>query len=250
MNYFTNFKRINYRFGNETEVEAFQNISTYADVIDQIKDDVAFYNTFQIPEGMRPDQLSMKLYNTPVFHWTFYLLNDKLRLQGWPLTNRELEAKVKRDYPNTVITTRDSLVGKFKVGQTVVGSQSGVTGKILHRNVDIGQLTIESSSTLAFQISPSPEAVTSTFASPGGTTTETITITSFSAEHLGANHYIDGSSNRVDIDPAVGPGGLITEVTNFDNYINENEELKVINVIKPGLLNQIASSFTTSLKGI
>lgn len=249
MNYFRSFNRIPYKFGNETEFEITQNISTYADVIDQVKDDIAFYNTFTIPEGTRPDQLSMELYDTPVFHWTFYLINDEIRLQGWPLTNRELEAKVKKDYPNTVITTRDSLAGKFKVGQTVVGSQSGVTGKILHRNIDIGQLTIESSSTLAFQISPNPEAVTSTFASPGGTTTETITITSFSAEHLGANHYIDGSSKRVDIDPAVGPGGLITEVTNFDNYINQNDKLRVINVIKPGLISQIASSFQTAIKG-
>jgi len=249
MNYFNNFSRVNYRFGNETELEAFQNISTYVDVIDQVKDDIAFYNTFEIPEGMRPDQLSMKLYDTPVFHWTFYLLNDKLRLQGWPLSNHELEDKVKRDYPNTVITTKESLVGKFKVGQTVVGSQSGVSGKILHRNVDIGQLTIESTSTLAFQVSPSPEAVTSTFASPGGTTTETINISSFSAEHLGANHYIDGSGDRVDIDPAVGPGAQITEITNLDNYIKQNDELKVINVIKPGLLNQVTSSFKTAIKG-
>ena len=249
MNYFRSFNRIPYKFGNETEFEITQNISTYADVIDQVKDDIAFYNTFTIPEGTRPDQLSMELYDTPVFHWTFYLINDEIRLQGWPLTNRELEAKVKKDYPNTVITTRDSLAGKFKVGQTVVGSQSGVTGKILHRNINLGQLTIESSSTLAFQTSPSAEAVTSTVASPGGTTTETITIVSFSAEHLGANHYINANREQVDFDPAVGPGGLLTEVTNFDNYINENDALRTIKVIRPTYINEVVSSFNRAVKG-
>ena len=249
MNYFLNYPSVQYKFGNETETVITKNISAYSDVIDQIKDNISFYNNVNIDEGMRPDQLSLKIYGTPLYYWTFYLLNDNIRLQGWPLTNRELEAKVKKDYPNTVITTKDSLVGKFKVGQTVVGSQSGVTGKILHRNVDIGQLTIESSSTLGFQISPSPEAVTSTFSSPGGTTTETITITSFSAEHLGANHYIDGSSNRVDIDPAVGPGGLITEVTNFDHYINQNELFRTIKVIRPTYINDLVSSFNRAVKG-
>ena len=40
MLYFTNFSNISYNFGDEPDPVAFQNISVYADIIDQIKDDI------------------------------------------------------------------------------------------------------------------------------------------------------------------------------------------------------------------
>ena len=246
MQYFQDFKKLNYRFGNETSFEVFQNISAYADIIDSVKDDAAFYKFEQIYEGFRPDQLSQKLYETPVYYWTFYLLNDNLRLQGWPLTNRELEEKVILEYPNTVITTRDSLTGIFKPGQTVVGSLSGSTGTMLHRNVELGQLVIEG--TLSFTTTPAPEQVTSTFASPGGSTTQTITIVSSSKEHLAAHHYINAANEIVDIDPTVGPGAQLTEITNFQNYFNENEALRSIKTIKPNMIAELASSFKRAIR--
>ena len=190
--------------------------------------------------------MSQKLYGTPVYYWTFYLLNDNLRLQGWPLTNRELEEKVILEYPNTVITTRDSLTGIFKPGQTVVGSTSGSTGTILHRNVELGQLVIEG--THNFTTAPSPEQVTSTFPSAGGSTTESIQLVSFSKEHLAAHHYINAANEIVDIDPTVGPGAQLTEITNFQNYFNENEALRSIKTIKPDLVAELASSFKRAIR--
>lgn len=246
MQYFQDFKRLNYQFGNESTFEVFQNITAYADIIDSIKDDASFYTFDQIYEGFRPDQLSQKLYGTPVYYWTFYLLNDNLRLQGWPLTNRELEEKVILEYPNTVITTRDSLTGIFKPGQTVVGSTSGSTGTILHRNVELGQLVIEG--THNFTTAPSPEQVTSTFPSAGGSTTESIQLVSFSKEHLAAHHYINAANEIVDIDPTVGPGAQLTEITNFQNYFNENEALRSIKTIKPDLVAELASSFKRAIR--
>lgn len=246
MQYFQDFKKLNYQFGNESTFEVFQNITAYADIIDSIKDDAAFYTFDQIYEGFRPDQLSQKLYGTPVYYWTFYLLNDNLRLQGWPLTNRELEEKVILEYPNTVITTRDSLTGIFKPGQTVVGSTSGSTGTIIHRNVELGQLVIEG--THNFTIAPSPEQVTSTFPSAGGSTTESIGLVSFSKEHLAAHHYINAANEIVDIDPTVGPGAQLTEITNFQNYFNENEALRSIKTIKPDLVAELASSFKRAIR--
>lgn len=244
MQYFREFPQVQYRFGNETSTEVFRNITAYADVIDQIKDDISFYNNITIDEGTRPDQLSVLMYGTPAYHWTFYLLNDNLRIQGWPLSNVELEAKAKKDYPDTVITTTADLKGVFKVGRTVVGSTSNATGKIIHRNLELGQLVIQGSHTFN-----NNEQVTSTYNVPGGLEIETITLTAASAEHLAANHYVDGDSKRVDIDPQNGPGALLTEVTNFDNMINENEALRTIRVIRPQFISQIASSFKGAVRG-
>ena len=96
MQYFQDFKKLNYRFGNETSFEVFQNITAYADIIDSVKDDAAFYKFEQIYEGFRPDQLSQKLYETPVYYWTFYLLNDDIRQQGWPLINSEFQTYIQK----------------------------------------------------------------------------------------------------------------------------------------------------------
>ena len=144
MLYFNDFPDVGYKFGDEVDETIFQNISVYAEVIDQIKSEVTFLNTFTIQEGFRPDQVSQILYDTPLHYWTFYLLNDDIREQGWPLIRHEFEEYIKKAFPNTTLTTRDSaLVSKFKVGQTVTGNSSGASGKIIRRNIDLGQLIIE-----------------------------------------------------------------------------------------------------------
>ena len=79
MLYFNEFSNITYKFGDEPDPTFFQNISLYADIIDQIKDDITFNNLHTIQEGFRPDQVSIQLYETPLHYWTFYLLNDNLR---------------------------------------------------------------------------------------------------------------------------------------------------------------------------
>ena len=57
-----------------------------------------------------------------------------LRQQGWPLTNTEFQTYIKKIFPNTVLTTRENISTKFKVGQTVTGNTSGASGKIIRRN--------------------------------------------------------------------------------------------------------------------
>ena len=57
-NFFRNFPLAEYKFGNEETTALFQNISAYINIIDELKDDVAFYTTHHIGEGERPDTLS------------------------------------------------------------------------------------------------------------------------------------------------------------------------------------------------
>ena len=75
MSFFRNFPVVNYRFGDEVNTNLFQNLSAYIDMIDQISDDVAFYEKYTIMDGERPDVLSYKLYGTIDFYWSFFLLN-------------------------------------------------------------------------------------------------------------------------------------------------------------------------------
>ena len=252
MLYFQDFGSLLYQFGNEEDTVVFQDISRYADVIDQVKDDISFLNYHTIQEGFRPDQLSIQLYNSPIYHWTFYLLNDDLRLQGWPLPNGELLEYIKKNYPNTTITVREPFSDKFKVGQTVTGGTSGATGVVLRRNLNLGQIVIEGD----HSFTSSGELLQSTNASG---IVETVTSVSSSKEYLAARHYIDSSGSQVDLsidDSSASPtfghllpaGALLTERTNEETEINVNRSLRTIKVIKPSLMPTLVSSYKRSIR--
>lgn len=145
MAYFRNFPRLSYKFGDEITTTLFQNLSVYIDLIDQIADDGAFYQTYTILDGDRPDVVSQKLYGTPNYYWTFYLLNEKIRLQGWPLTVQEIYENSRIYYPNIVITTEADLSAKFKVGHVVLQGtilNPAAKGVIVERNLNLGQLIV------------------------------------------------------------------------------------------------------------
>ena len=243
MLYFNDFPDVGYKFGDEVDETIFQNISVYAEVIDQIKSEVTFLNTFTIQEGFRPDQVSQILYDTPLHYWTFYLLNDDIREQGWPLIRHEFEEYIKKAFPNTTLTTRDSaLVSKFKVGQTVTGNSSGASGKIIRRNIDLGQLIIEG----IVNFRQAGETISSTNSSGD---VESMIVVSSTKEFQSASHYVDGNNQIVDIDFTVGPGGLLTEKTHEDVYFAVNESLRDIAVIRPELVSTLSSVFKQAIRG-
>ena len=243
MLYFNEFENLTYKFGDEVDTVIFQNLSTYVDIIDEVKNNITFLNVHTIQEGFRPDQVSFQLYGTPLNYWTFYLLNDDIREQGWPLIRTELDAYIKKIFPNTTLTTRDAdLANKFKVGQTLTGGTTSLSGKIIKRNIDLGQIIVEGD--IAFSIGG--ELFSSTN-SDGDV--ETLTAVSSSKEYQSASHYVDGSGLIVDIDPTVGPGGLLTEKTHEDVYFTVNENLRQIKIIKPSQVANVISSFKRALRG-
>ena len=251
MKYFKDFQDIFYNFGNEAQPTLVQNISRYVDVVDQIKDDIAFLTFYTIQEGYRPDQVSVQLYDTPLYYWTFYLLNDNIRQQGWPLNNTEFQTYIKKIFPNTTVTTRQNISTKFKVGQTITGNTSGVSGKIIRRNIDLGQIVVEGKPSFR----TSGETFTSTNSNGD---IESIIAVSSSDEHNAANYYTDTSGGIVDlsVDSANGanpgdflaPGALKNEITNEQAYYNVNESLKQIRVIRPNLINNLVSGYKKAIR--
>jgi len=240
MSYFRYFPLVNYTFGDEKLPDAFQNIAVYSDVVDEVKNNIAFYQDYFIPEGERPDQTSYFLYETSTLHWTFFLMNDKLREKGWPLSNYDLVEKAKKDYSFTTLTTRTKLTDKFKVGQVITGTSSGTTATINHRHLDLGQIVIHRSSGSFIP----GETITST-SSEG--VFEQITLLSSSLEYLAAHHYENVSGEVVDIDPEVGPGAQLVEVTYLDRLFEQNESLKQIKIIKPSALSTVVSTFREAI---
>lgn len=243
MLYFNEFENLTYKFGDEVDTVIFQNLSIYVDLIDEIKNNITFLNVHTIQEGFRPDQVSIQLYGTPLYYWTFYLINDDIREQGWPLIRNELDVYIKKIFPNTTLTTRDAdLANKFKVGQTITGGTSSQSGKIIKRNLDLGQIIVEGD--VAF--TTTGELLSSTNSSG---TLETLSSVSSSKEYQSASHYVDGTGAIVDIDPTLAPGALLTEKTHEDVYFTVNENLRQIKIIKPSQIANVVSSFKRALRG-
>ena len=143
MSYFENYPSIRYPFGGQSQTTIFQDIGVYVDLIDRVKDDVSFYKEYSIKNADRPDQLSQTLYETPDYYWTFYLMNDDLKLRGWPLSNQALLEKAKREYPYKVLVTRENMTGRFQIGDIIRGLSSGAHGQIIRRRPDLGQIIVK-----------------------------------------------------------------------------------------------------------
>lgn len=238
-NYFQYFPKEFYLFGNEKIPDSIQDITRYADVVDQIKDNTTLYENHYIQDNERPDQTSYRFYNTPNFYWTFYLMNPKIREQGWPLSNQKLLEYAQDAHPNKTLTTRDSLTsitGFFKTGDTVEGRSSGATGKIVHRNLDLGQITV--------QVSSGTFLGTENIQTEG--TNTLVKLVSVVDEFNAAHHY-EENDIFVDIDPTVGPTVSMKEVTILDRLYRQNNDLRQIRIIKRGFVQEIASSFREAI---
>ena len=244
MDYFKYFPRVEYVFGNEAEdigtgivvTELIQDMSLYVDVIDELKRSKAFYLKYYIQEHERPDNVSMNLYGSPSYHWTLFLMNDHLRESGWPLSFRQMDKQLKRDFPHIVAMTKDDLTGHFFPGQIVVGQNSGARGKVLRRRLDVGAIHIEKIGTKDF--SPIERIISKSIDAIGTQSIDCNTMLEYKSPH----HYTQ-NGERVDIDPTVGPGALQLEVTIEDYYHTQNNKLKEINIIKPDSIQEVAALY-------
>ena len=249
--FFRNFPVIGYDFGNETNPALFQDISAYIKVIDEIKDDIAFYSTVHIQDYDRPDNFSFKLYGTTEFYWTFYYLNDDIRESGWPLPQQDLLPKAKLDYPHRSVITTADISKTFLPGHTVTGALSGSTGTVIKRYLDLGQIIIDSPNNFnaGENITPSINGVAQT--------ADFIVVTSDVEQYNSVHHYEDGSKEYVDIGLVPSGNGAAdypsasgkTPITYFDRILAKNDSLREIKCLKPDIAVQVKSEFNKLLRG-
>jgi len=67
------------------------------------------YMNHTIGDGERPDITSHMLYGTTAYHWTFFVINDKLRkgISEWPLSQNELDNYISSKYGKYACITFD-----------------------------------------------------------------------------------------------------------------------------------------------
>lgn len=102
MKFFSQFPKVPYTFDeftpniNTTIIDMYR----YVDVNRDVTSDLAAYLTYSIKDGERPDQVSHKLYKTPDYHWTFFIINELLKdgMKNWPKGYIELGDYLRKKY--------------------------------------------------------------------------------------------------------------------------------------------------------
>lgn len=277
MSYFDKFPSSLYTFANG-EQGVMQNLSAYAEVLDEVKTNSAFYKDYYIRNGDRPDNVAFTLYENPTLHWTLFMMNDHLREQGWPLDHVEIVEKAKKDFPYITLTTEESIIEDFAVGSTVTGNTSAAKGTIVSRDLDLGQVVIEATNQYSFQADELLNAQD---------TFEQLQLVAAEEQYLAAHHYVYGQEfyvvrNEIQI---AGPfftlsdaeekkmtypdssdlriaktdsddiftnvndvnKSIAVEVTNLDYYIQENDKLRQIVILKPSSVNKVVQMFRKSI---
>lgn len=238
--YFKNFPLVNYYFGDETNPTIFQNISAYISIIDELKDKTTSYTSVFIEEGDRPDTLSYKLYGTTDYYWTFFFLNDDIRESGWPLSWVDLLDKAKKDYPHFTVTTEDDISSRFLEGDLVQGLQSGSTGTVIKRYLDLGQIVVNMSLTATTNGFNAGEQIRA-----NNIISDEVVVKSSVAQYNSVHHFENTSGEWKDIDPYDydnSTSGLIP-VTYYERVIAKNEALKEIKVFRPDVVPQIQGEY-------
>lgn len=243
MSYFDPFPIVEYYFGDETVPSLYQNISAYVDVLDQAADIGAFYQKQPIYDYDRPDSVSFKLYGTVDYHWTFYYLNDNIRRSGWPVSTNRLYELAAQYWPHQTITTKTAIHDTFLPGTVVTGTASGNSGTIVKRDLDLGQMIIDTQGTFL-------EGEGIQYQDPA--TFEFINATAYKAQpqYQSAIQYQDPDGNIVDIDPYTQETTALIFVTHLDGLIERNDGLKQINVLRPDIVGQVVGDWKNHLKGL
>jgi hypothetical protein len=228
-----------------------------------------YYDKIQILDGERPDQLSYRLYGSTIYYWTFFLLNDNLRLgEGlqWPLSQKQLEKKIAIDYEGQTIvsygnknitpiknpivyTKRESLVNKFQIGERVRGLLSKVEGTIVNIRPEMGQLiTKDVSTVLDEQFFRVGETVL------GLTSSDTMICDSALLNYAAVYKYFDPVTGReinnrnFIITDETQPTNGISSIT-FEEHLKQiNEQLRVIRVLKKDSIRNFVDTFKQLIK--
>ncbi len=154
MSFFKQFPLIDYDIGLDGSISKMVNIFRSVRPIQNFIDNPSLYKFYRIQNGERPDIVSQKLYGTPDFYWTFFVVNEFLHdgYKVWPMSQEQIYKYLETEYNGYAVNTRisyidneiqNSLAGSFEIGETITGETSGASGKLTKKNIDLNQLIIQ-----------------------------------------------------------------------------------------------------------
>lgn len=243
-NYFENFPKVLYLFGEEEQPVLFQQLTKYVDLVDQLKEDAGAYIEYEIRDGDRPDTLSYRLYGKSEYDWTFFLMNERLREVGWPKTLGQLYTYAQSTlFPNYTakldVTAADSatvrgLADKYPIGQAVL--VQGSNGIVIRKNLNVGEITLSSDSDITGKTAMTYD---------DSANLNLLALGNIVYEYQGTHHYENDSGDWVDY---FYSNDQKIPITNLDYLIAQNDEAKRIRIIKKEYIEKVVGEFKRLLE--
>ena len=99
MSFFKQFPNTFYQF-QANQPRTIKDFFRHVDVNDRLASGLTTYTKYNVLDGERPDHVSQKLYGTPDFYWTFFIVNESLKngIDDWPKASNTLEAEFTLEY--------------------------------------------------------------------------------------------------------------------------------------------------------
>ena len=225
-----------------------------------LNDSKYYYANERILDGERPDQMSLRLYGTMKYYWTFFFINDHMRLGEklqWPLSEYDLRRKIKEDFdyhvligfrrryvkgflPRLLIMRDNSFISKsFVIGEEIRGSISNARGILTDLKPDYGQMVVEMTTD---QIGFRKQEVVM-----GMTSGETFLVNDTIEMADAPMYYEDENGLRIThpnfINMNETPQGEFNPVSYREHLMNVNESLSIIRVLKKDSLSRFENTF-------
>lgn len=267
MPFFRQFPKTQYDFFNRGVSYEITDFFRYVNTDATFLDDVSVYSYYRVQNGERPDIVSMKLYGTPDYYWTFFIANDHLKsgIANWPMSAEMFEDYMKEEYEGYAITSRvdvvvnadgeklvtNTLADEFPIGIPVSAVHNNITtstGVVYARNPQLSQLVIKD----VVELTNPPFVNTGKIISGTSSDADTFTIKSWTEFRNAIHHFEDQDGNitysTFFFDPDESTPLEIQNLTIVTNYEYEsklNDERGDIRIIKPALINQFAHQYRT-----
>lgn len=281
MDFFKKFPLVDFDIKKDGTVQKMVDVFRSVRPVEEFLDDPAAYRLYEIRNGERPDIVSTRLYGSPEFYWTFFVINEFLHdgYRAWPLSEEDLLEYILTEYDGYAITTQptfvedqaDSIAGKFALGEVITGNRSGAQGTLVKKNVDMNQLIVQNVTLGTAGIHPvtgsDPDVVGGAFIGDisAGDNNQTEDIAGGTSGDVVASYrvfkYADAPYYYYNIlDPDKKPvsnaaflgdvAGTVSEGSlAFETYrtheIELNEERSRIRYISPEFINQFVDKFET-----
>lgn len=269
MSFFRQFPTINYDLKKDGSVMRMVNIFRNVRPLQNYVDNPSLYNFYEIKNGERPDTVSQRLYGTPDFYWTFFVINEFLHdgYKVWPLSQEQLFDYIKEQYNGYAITTkpvivrtgdgtisefRDSLSGKFQLGETITGSISNAQGTLTKKNIDMNQLVVQNMKNTNRYTGDGAANNNNYELLIGSTTNDSVESYEVFNYADAPHHYYITDSDGIDreytnmsfINQTIAtPENDLKSVSNRQ-YVNDlNEERSRIRVINPNFIGRFIENF-------
>jgi len=254
INFFRSFPVVDYIYTNTgnsvLSVDINRNVKAYLNEID----DANAYLYYNITTGSRPDQVSMKLYNSPIYYWTFFVINDHLfnGMHGWPKSSYELNEYITEKYSSKAITgySKEGVndeghllyLKSFEIGETVEGLTSHATGVILSIDYPMNRLLL--TDVVGTFIDEDIEGQSSNAIMPSDIKYY-VTI----EDEANAPHHYENSTGAQVQNLTFNIGSDLTEVSNYEYENIVNDDKMQIRVLNASMINEFATQYKKLING-